>query len=83
MLSIVQIAINAVLSTVSVELRNLRPIKSSYLPERYRIAFDEIKRLLVVVGGFQPEMLKPPKGGEARHDLLCMLTPLPLPGSYD
>ncbi|VDB85727.1 unnamed protein product [Peniophora sp. CBMAI 1063] len=70
----VEIATGAVQNTVPGELRHLRPITLSHLPEAYRPAYDELKRLLVVVGSYQPEMLRPPKGGDARPDLLSRIT---------
>lgn len=77
-LNVIQVATHAVESRVPTELKHLRPITRSHLQESYRVAFDELKRLLVVVGSYQPEMLQPPKGGDPRQDLLCTLTRLPL-----
>ena len=71
------------MSMVPAELRHLRPITPSHLPETYRSVFDELKRLLVVVGSYQPEMLKPHKGGANRQDLLCATIQFPIWVSND
>lgn len=67
----VEIATNAVLSKLPTSLQHYRPVNREYVSKPYRAACDELRRLLVVVGAYQAEILNAHKGGEVRHDLLC------------